>query len=235
MTIIDVNKFKKLSQKIGVEFTDLNTLIKAFTHRSFLNENRNSGLEHNERLEFLGDAVLELVVTDFLYKKYPKKPEGEMTALRSALVNAVTLSKVAEGLGLNDFLLLSKGEAKDKGRARQYILANVIEALIGAIYLDCGYDKARDFIDKNVHVLIDEVIENKKFIDSKSLFQEMSQEHMGVTPRYDLIKESGPDHNKIFTVGVFLGDIHIANGEGKSKQEAETQAAYKGLQVKKWN
>lgn len=232
---IDINKFKKLSQKLNIEFNDINILIKAFTHRSFLNENRNSGLEHNERLEFLGDAVLELAVTDFLFKKFPKKPEGEMTSLRSALVNAITLSKVAEGLGLNEFLLLSKGEAKDEGRARQYILANVIEALIGAIYLDKGYEVAREFIDKNVHTLIDEVIENKKFIDSKSLFQEMAQEHMGFTPRYDLIKEVGPDHNKIFTVGVFLGDIHIATGEGKSKQEAETQAAYKGLIAKKWN
>lgn len=232
---IDINKFKKLSQKLNIEFNDVNYLVKAFTHRSFLNENRNSGLEHNERLEFLGDAVLELVVTDFLFKKYPKKPEGEMTALRSALVNAVTLSKVAEVMELNDYLLLSKGEAKDEGRARQYILANVIEALIGAIYLDKGYDTAKEFIDKNINILIDEVIENKKFIDSKSLFQEMSQEHMSVTPRYDLIKETGPDHNKIFTVGVFLGDIHIASGEGKSKQEAETQAAYKGLIAKKWN
>ena len=235
MATIDIKKFNKLSQMLAIEFIDINILIKAFTHRSFLNENRNSGLEHNERLEFLGDAVLELVVTDFLYKKYPKKPEGDMTALRSALVNAQTLSKVAESMGLNEFLLLSKGEAKDEGRARQYILANVIEALIGAIYLDRGYEEARIFIDKNVHVLIDEVIENKKFIDSKSLFQEMSQEHMGVTPRYDLLKELGPDHNKIFTVGVFLGDIHIASGEGKSKQEAETQAAYKGLLAKKWN
>ncbi len=232
---IDIKKFKKLSEKLNIEFQDINYLVKAFTHRSFLNENRNSGYEHNERLEFLGDAVLELVVTDFLFKKYPKKPEGEMTALRSALVNAVTLAKVAENLGLNDYLLLSKGEAKDQGRARQYILANVIEALIGAIYLDQGYEVAQVFIDKNIHVLIDEVIEQKKFIDSKSLFQEMAQEHMGVTPRYDLMKESGPDHNKIFTVGVFLGDIHIASGEGKSKQEAETQAAYKGLIAKKWN
>jgi ribonuclease-3 len=234
MATIDINKFHKLSKQLDIEFKDINILIKAFTHRSFLNENRNSGLEHNERLEFLGDAVLELVVTDFLYKKYPKKPEGDMTALRSALVNAVTLSRVAEEMGLNEFLLLSKGEAKDEGRARQYILANVIEALIGAVYLDQGYDAAQKFIDKSVHILIDDVIETKKFIDSKSLFQEMSQEHMGVTPRYDLIKEAGPDHNKIFTVGVFLGDIHIASGEGKSKQEAETQAAFKGLQVKKW-
>ncbi|MES2623029.1 MAG: ribonuclease III [Patescibacteria group bacterium] len=232
--MIKVEKFKELSKKLGIEFGNINLLAQAFTHRSYLNEHRNSGLEHNERLEFLGDAVLELVVTNFLYKTYPKKPEGDMTAYRSALVNAQTLAGVAETLGLNNYLLLSKGEAKDTGRARQYILANTIEALIGAIYLDLGYDAAAHFIDTNVHVLIHEVIEKKKFIDSKSLFQELSQEHVGVTPRYELMKEFGPDHDKLFTVGVFLNDIHIASGDGKSKQEAETQAAYKALIAKKW-
>lgn len=232
--MIKVEKFKELSKKLGIEFGNINLLAQAFTHRSYLNEHRNSGLEHNERLEFLGDAVLELVVTNFLYKTYPKKPEGDMTAYRSALVNAQTLAGVAETLGLNSYLLLSKGEAKDTGRARQYILANTIEALIGAIYLDLGYDAAAHFIDTNVHVLIHDVIEQKKFIDSKSLFQEMSQEHAGVTPRYELMKEFGPDHDKLFTVGVFLADIHIASGDGKSKQEAETQAAYKALLAKKW-
>lgn len=232
--MIKIEKFKELGKKLGIEFNDIHLLAKAFTHRSYLNEHRNSGLEHNERLEFLGDAVLELAVTNFLYKTYPKKPEGDMTAYRSALVNAVTLAKVAENMGLNDYLLLSKGEKKDTGRARQYILANTIEALIGAIYLDQGYEVAAKFIDEHVHVLIHDVIEQKKFIDSKSLFQEMAQEHTNTTPRYELMKEFGPDHDKLFTVGVFLGDIHIANGEGKSKQEAETQAAHKALGVKKW-
>ncbi len=232
--MIKIEKFQELAKKIGVEFTDIHLLAKAFTHRSYLNEHRNSGLEHNERLEFLGDAVLELAVTNFLYKTYPKKPEGDMTAYRSALVNAVTLATVAENMGLNDYLLLSKGEKKDTGRARQYILANTIEALIGAIYLDQGYEVAAKFIDTHVHVLIHEVIEKKKFIDAKSLFQEMAQEHTNTTPRYELMKEFGPDHDKLFTVGVFLADVHIANGEGKSKQEAETQAAHKALQVKKW-
>lgn len=233
--MINTAKFKELSDKFGITFKDINLLAKAFTHRSYLNEHRNSGLEHNERLEFLGDAVLELVVTDFLYVTYPKKPEGEMTALRSALVNAQTLSEVALEMGLNEYLLLSKGEAKDTGRARQYILANTIEALIGAIYLDQGYDAAQKFIEKYVHILIDDVIEQKKFIDSKSKFQELAQEYVGATPRYELLKEFGPDHDKLFTVGVFLGDTHIATGEGKSKQEAETQAAYKGLVAKKWD
>ncbi len=232
--MINTEKFKELLEKLDMQFKDINLLAKAFTHRSYLNEHRNSGLEHNERLEFLGDAVLELVVTDFLYVTYPKKPEGEMTALRSALVNAQTLSEVALEMGLNEYLLLSKGEAKDTGRARQYILANTIEALIGALYLDQGYESAQKFIHKHVHSLIDDVIDQKKFIDSKSKFQELAQEHSGATPRYELLKEFGPDHDKIFTVGVFLGDTHIATGEGKSKQEAETQAAYKGLVAKKW-
>lgn len=233
--MINTAKFKELADKLGLSFKDINLLAKAFTHRSYLNEHRNSGLEHNERLEFLGDAVLELVVTDFLYITYPKKPEGEMTALRSALVNAQTLSEVALNMGLNEFLLLSKGEAKDTGRARQYILANTIEALIGAIYLDQGYEVAQKFIHEHVHSLLEEVIDQKKFIDSKSKFQELAQEHVGATPRYELLKEFGPDHDKLFTVGVFLGDTHIATGEGKSKQEAETQAAYKGLVAKKWD
>jgi ribonuclease III len=232
--MIKIEKFQELAQKLGLEFKDIHLLAKAFTHRSYLNEHRNSGLEHNERLEFLGDAVLELAVTNFLYKTYPKKPEGDMTAYRSALVNAVTLAKVAENMGLNDYLLLSKGEKKDTGRARQYILANTIEALIGSIYLDQGYEVAAKFIDEHVHVLIHDVIEQKKFIDAKSLFQEMAQEHTSTTPRYELMKDSGPDHDKLFTVGVFLADVHIANGEGKSKQEAETQAAHKALIVKKW-
>lgn len=233
--MINTEKFKEVAQNLGISFKDINLLAKAFTHRSYLNEHRNSGLEHNERLEFLGDAVLELVVTDHLYRTYPKKPEGEMTALRSALVNAQTLSEVALEMGLNEYLLLSKGEAKDTGRARQYILANTIEALIGALYLDQGYEEAQRFIHKNVHSLLDDVIEQKKFIDSKSKFQELAQEHVGATPRYELLKEFGPDHDKLFTVGVFLGDTHIATGEGKSKQEAETQAAYKGLVAKKWD
>lgn len=233
--MINTAKFKEIADKLGLSFKDVNLLAKAFTHRSYLNEHRNSGLEHNERLEFLGDAVLELVVTDFLYVTYPKKPEGEMTALRSALVNAQTLSEVALEMGLNEYLLLSKGEAKDTGRARQYILANTIEALIGSIYLDQGYEAAQKFIHTHVHSLIDDVIDQKKFIDSKSKFQELAQEHVGATPRYELLKEFGPDHDKLFTVGVFLGDTHIATGEGKSKQEAETQAAYKGLVAKRWD
>ncbi|MCX6718975.1 MAG: ribonuclease III [Candidatus Taylorbacteria bacterium] len=228
--------FESLAQKIGVEFTDLALLRMACTHRSFLNENKGTGLEHNERMEFLGDAVLELIVTSFLFKKYPHKAEGELTAFRSALVNTVSLTKVAEHIGLNDFILLSKGEAKDLGRARNIILANAVEAVIGAVYLDQGYNVAANFIsDHLLDVIdIDEIVKNKTWIDAKSRFQEKAQEKVGITPSYKTLKETGPDHNKQFTLGVFLGDVQIATGAGASKQEAEQQAAEKALEIKRW-
>lgn len=231
MDEIDFSAFEK---KTGFIFSDKALLIKAFTHRSYLNENRGEGLKHNERLEFLGDAVLELVVTSFLFKEYSDKTEGELTAFRSALVNTVTLSKVATETGMNDFLLLSKGETKDTGRARQYILADTFEAFIGALYLDQGYDAAKKFIADRLFLLLDEVVEKKLWQDSKSHFQEQAQEHMSVTPTYETIKEVGPDHNKQFIVGVYLRDELVAEGEGKSKQEAEQMAAEKGLEVKGW-
>jgi ribonuclease-3 len=216
-------------QKAGIEFRDKQLLQTAFTHRSYLNEHRGSLIEHNERLEFLGDAVLELVVTEFLYKKYPKKPEGELTSLRSALVNFVTLAGVAENLDMNDYMLLSKGEKKDTGRAREVILANAIEALIGAIYLDGGYESAERFISKNILTLTEKIIREGKWIDAKSKFQEKAQEETGITPRYETVGETGPDHDKHFRVAVFLGKEKIAEGEGKSKQEAEQDAASAAL------
>ncbi len=227
---------QQLADKIKVEFRDLSLLRTACTHRSFLNENRGSGLEHNERLEFLGDAVLELVVTSYLFRKYSKKPEGELTAFRSAIVNTVSLIKVAEAMGLNDFILLSKGESKDKGRARSVILANAVEAVIGAIYLDQGYNSAANFISENIlNVIdIDEIVKTKSWLDAKSRFQEKAQEKVGITPSYKTLKETGPDHDKQFTLGVFLGDVQIALGSGPSKQEAEQKAAEKALQVKGW-
>ena len=232
---MDIN-FEKLSKHIGVEFNDISLLRTACTHRSFLNENRGSGMEHNERLEFLGDAVLELVVTSFLFRKFPRKPEGELTAYRSALVNTVSLTKVAERLGLNDYLLLSRGESKDTGRARSIILANAVEAVIGSIYLDQGYNSSANFISEHLlNVIdIDEIIEKKLWLDAKSRFQERSQEKVGVTPSYKTLKEVGPDHDKQFTLGVFLGDVQVAIGSGPSKQEAEQKAAEKALEVKKW-
>jgi len=226
--------FSKFEEKIGVNFKDKNLLRQAFTHRSYLNENPSLALEQNERLEFLGDAVLELAITEYLYKKYPQKTEGEMTALRAALVNAVALSEVANNLNIGDFLLLSKGEAKSLGKARQYILANAFEALIGAIYLNGGYEETFDFLEKNIFGKIEEVIEKKLWIDAKSLFQEKAQELESVTPAYKVLAESGPDHEKVFTVGVFLGDELITDGYGASKQEAEQDAARKALKAKNW-
>lgn len=229
------SNFSKFEERSGVTFKDKSLLKQAFTHRSYINENKNTRLEHNERLEFLGDAVLELVVTDFLYRKYPGHPEGELTTYRSALVNAITLAEVASNLGMNDFLLLSKGESKDIGRARQYILANTFEAVVGAIYLDQGYDTAKAFIERNIFIFADKMIERGNLVDAKSLFQEKAQEKSGITPSYKLVKESGPDHDKSFTVGVLIGRDQIAVGEGKSKQEAEQNAALRALEAKGWN
>jgi ribonuclease-3 len=216
------------------KFKDPNLKKQSLVHRSYLNENKKDVFEHNERLEFLGDAVLELVITDLLFKKYPNKAEGEMTSFRAALVNAVTLSGIADKLKINDYLLLSKGEAKDTGRARQFILANTIEALIGAIYLDQGYDIAKSFIEKYIWILVDEIVANSAWLDAKSHFQEKAQEIVGVTPSYEVLKEAGPDHDKRFTVGVFLGKEKVADGEGKSKQDAEQDAAGNGLKAKNW-
>ncbi len=228
--------FESLAEHINVTFSDIALLRTACTHRSYINENRASGLEHNERLEFLGDAVLELVVTSFLFRKYPKTQEGELTAFRSAIVNTVSLSKVGEKIGLNDYILLSKGEAKDKGRARSIIIANAVEAIIGAIYMDGGYNPSANFISEHILNTIDieEIVKNKSWIDAKSMFQEKAQEKMGITPSYKTLKETGPDHDKKFTLGVFLGDVQVAIGDGKSKQEAEQMAAEKGLEAKKW-
>lgn len=230
------SSIEQLSKQLGVEFNDINLLRTACTHRSYLNENKVAGMEHNERLEFLGDAVLELVVTSYLFRKYPKKQEGELTAFRSSIVNTNSLIKVAEHIGLNKFMLLSKGEAKDTGRARSVILANAIEAIIGAIYMDKGYNDAANFISSQILDVIDieVIVKNKTWIDAKSKFQEKAQEKVGITPAYKTLKEEGPDHDKQFTLGVFLGDEHIASGSGPSKQEAEQKAAEKALQIKKW-
>ncbi len=229
---MDLTEFQN---KIGIIFKDKSLVQQAFVHRSYINENKQSGLSHNERLEFLGDAVLELVITDFLFKKYQNKAEGELTAYRSSLVNADTCASIAIKLGMGEYLLLSKGESKDTGRARQYILANALEALIGSIYLDQGYDTAKDFIEKNFTPLIESIISEGAFIDSKSLFQEKAQEFDGITPSYKTVKESGPDHEKKFTVGVYVGKELVATGEGESKQDAEQNAALEALKKRGWN
>lgn len=225
---------KKFEKKIGITFKSQHLLEQAFVHRSYINENKNSGLSHNERLEFLGDAVLELVTTEFLYSKFPTKPEGDLTSYRSALVNTITISHIASELGMNDYLLLSKGEAKDVGRARQYILANTFEAFIGALYLDQGYGAAKEFIAENLFPIIDKVVDDNLWRDSKSLLQEKAQEILNVTPSYRTISEVGPDHNKIFTVGLFFGEKLVSEGRGHSKQEAEQEAAKKAIDENDW-
>jgi ribonuclease-3 len=225
----------KFENRIEYVFADKKLLIQAFTHRSFINEHQKSGLSHNERLEFLGDAVLELVVTDFLYKKYTNKTEGELTASRASLVNSVTLAEIASKVYLEELLLLSKGESKDTGKARQTILADAFEAIIGAIYLDSGYLQAEKFITKFLLSEHKQIIERGLLKDSKSKIQEKSQEIFGLTPNYKILKETGPDHDKFFTVGIFFGNEKIAQGEGKSKQEAEQKAAQKALEERGWN
>ena len=226
--------FSEFESKINIKFKNQDLLKEAFTHRSYLNENPSWPVGQNERLEFLGDAVLELAVTDFLFMRFPEKPEGELTSFRAALVNANMLSSVAQDLGINDYLLLSKGESKDVGRARLFILANCFEALIGAIYLDQGYDSASRFIHENILPKMDEILNKKLFRDSKSLFQERAQEITGITPSYEVVKEWGPDHDKHFVVGVYVGKELVAQGEGPSKQEAQQQAAMAGLKAKGW-
>ncbi len=227
-------KFSDFEKKIKVIFKDKDLLKQAFTHRSYINENPASSLSHNERLEFLGDAVLELIVTDFLYRKYSQYTEGELTTLRSALVNAIIISEIAADIGMNDYLLLSKGEAKDFGKARQYILANTYEAFVGAMYLDQGYDVVDKFVAKTLLPKTEEIVNKKLWRDAKSLVQENAQEYLGVTPSYKVISESGPDHDKHFTVGVFFADEQVAIGKGKSKQESEQSAARAALEVKEW-
>jgi ribonuclease III len=227
--------FEKFEDIAGVEFQNKALLKQAFTHRSYINENKASGLEHNERLEFLGDAVLELAVTNYLYGRFQEMDEGELTSLRSVLVNADTCAQVATNLGANDFLLLSKGESKDTGRARQYILANTLEAIIGAIYLDQGYEAAQKFILDHITTVTDEIISRGSWIDAKSLFQEKAQENLGFTPVYKTIRESGPDHDKHFTIGVYVGKDLLGQGEGKSKQDAEQEAARNALNAKGWS
>lgn len=226
--------FTAFEDKLKSRFNDANLLRQAFTHRSYLNEHRGETKGHNERLEFLGDAVLELVATRFLYDKFPGQDEGELTAYRAALVNAVTCAEVATEIGMNDYLLLSRGEAKDTGRARGILLANAFEALVGAIYLDQGLEAAEQFISEHLFPKIDEIIKKKLWQDAKSSLQEKAQEVEGVTPSYSVLKEWGPDHDKHFVVGVHIKAELVAQGEGKSKQDAEQAAARAALEARGW-
>jgi len=226
--------FTILEKKLNFKFKNKDLLVQAFVHRSYLNENPGFHLFHNERLEFLGDAVLELVVTEYLFQKYPEKAEGELTNWRAALVNAKILSAVAKDLDFDDFLFLSRGETKETGKGRQYILANTFEALIGGLYLDQGYGSCQKFIEKYLIKELPRIIESGLFKDVKSRFQEEAQERAEVTPFYKVLEEWGPDHAKHFIVGVFLGEELIAKGEGSSKQEAELEAARNALEAKNW-
>ena len=225
------SKNRELEKQLGLNFKSKALLQEALTHRSYLNENTRWETPHNERMEYLGDAVLELVVTTFLFKKFPKKQEGDMTSIRAALVNHIMLSKVAGELGLEQFILLSRGEARENGRAKDAILANAVEALIGALYLDTGYDKAEKFIHTHILCHLDEVLEKELFIDAKSELQEIIQEKLKVTPTYRVLSERGPDHEKEFIAGVFFGHEKIAEGNGFSKQDAERAAAANALKV----
>ena len=221
------------ARTLGLSFANPDLLAEALTHRSYLNENKGAKA-HNERLEFLGDAVLELAATRFLFETYPDKPEGDLTAYRAALVNTVSLAQMARELGVNDLLLLSKGEAKDTGRAREIILANAFEAILGAIYLDQGYEAAEAFVAKHLFPKLGEVIEKRAYQDAKSRFQEAAQDKEGITPSYKTVSETGPDHDRHFVVGVFIGEKEIARGEGKSKQDAEQDAAQAALAKTGW-
>lgn len=236
-SVIDTKYFRDLApveEKIGVTFQNKDLLTQALVHRSFLNENRDFPLGHNERLEFLGDAVLELVVTDHLYRNY-ENPEGELTNWRASLVNSHMLAALTSELDIEEFLYLSRGEQKDShSKARLKILANVFESLVGAIYIEHGYDAAKEFISTHLLVKLEHILENKLYLDPKTYFQEAAQEQMSITPVYKVITEDGPDHDKHFTVAVYLHADKVAEGEGSSKQEAQVNAARKAIELKGW-
>lgn len=235
-TYMGKNKnLKDLQKKLGFKFKDENLLKQALVHRSYLNENPSFETGHNERLEFLGDAVLELVVTEFLYLKFTDRPEGDLTSWRASLVNSKMLYEITPALGIEEFLYLSKGEARDKNKkSRQFILADAVEAIIGAVYLDQGMEVAKKFIVENIISQLDKILTNQTFLDPKSYFQEKAQETRAITPHYEILKEEGPDHDKIFTVGLYLGEELVCEGQGSSKQEAQVQAAAAGIKKLNW-
>ena len=225
---------EKLEQALGVSFLNKDTLRQALVHRSYLNEHPDFPLGHNERLEFLGDAVVELVVTEHLYHNY-ENAEGDLTNWRASLVNADMMAGICESLGVDDYLYLSRGESKDaKSKARRYILANAFEAIIGAIYLDLGWEPSKEFILRTVVSKLPSILEDRSYVDPKSRFQEAAQEKTGITPSYRVLSEEGPDHAKIFQVGIYLDKEQVAVGTGTSKQEAQVAAAAAGVKKKGW-
>lgn len=231
-------KYKKdlstLEAKLGVKFANQDLLIQALVHRSFLNENRDFPIGQNERLEFLGDAVLELVVTEYLYTHFDN-PEGELTNWRASLVNSNMLSTLTTELDIEDLLYLSRGEQKDThGKARLKILANAFESLVGAIYLEHGFDACKKFIMERLMVKLDFILQNKLYLDPKTHFQEQAQEKTGITPTYKVLSEIGPDHDKTFTVGIYLNTEEVATGTGSSKQAAQVSAAHNAIKARGW-
>lgn len=220
---------------MDVKFKKLDLLKQAVVHRSYLNEHPDFELFHNERLEFLGDAVLEIIVTEILFHDFMETPEGDLTNWRASLVNYRMLATIADELGVDKYLYLSKGESKDKNsKARQIILANAMEAIIGALYLDQGIKPAKKFVKAFILSKLDNILTNQLYLDPKSKFQEKAQEVYGVTPHYKVLSESGPDHAKEFIVGLYLNNELIAQGKGTSKQEAQVDAASQGLINKSW-
>lgn len=226
-------ELNNLERELNLKFKNKETLRNAFIHRSYLNEHSEEELGNNERLEFLGDAVLSFIVSEYIYNKYPNHPEGDLTNFRASIVNAKVLSQIAQSLNLGEYLFLSRGEEATGGRSRQYLLANTFEALLGAIYLDQGMGEASKFVHKNLLPILADIVENQLYKDYKSKFQEIAQEQKGVTPVYRIIKEEGPDHEKEFTTGVYIGEELISQGVGRSKQQAEQEAARSGLA--KWD
>ncbi len=225
----------RLEKTLGLSFQNKDLLKQSLVHRSYLNEHPGFALGHNERLEFLGDAVLELAVTKHLYAEFPDESEGVLTNWRASLVKSERLAEMADELKLNDFLYLSRGESKDtNSKARRYILANAFESVIGALYLDQGFEAAERMLQQFLLPKLKHILQNHLYLDPKSLFQEKSQEIEGITPHYKVLSEDGPDHAKQFVIGVYLKDVCVASGTGASKQEAEESAARAALKVKEW-
>lgn len=221
---------QNLEKELNLTFKNKDLLINAFIHRSYLNENGSYNGDSNERLEFLGDACLELAVSEYLFETYPDRPEGDLTNFRSAVVNTQSLAETSRSLKLGNYLQLSKGEEAGNGRDSEYLLANTFEAMLGAIYLEFGYAKAKEVVNAHITSKVGHIVENKLYKDAKSKLQELSQDVLSITPHYEILDEWGPDHQKTFKLGAFLGKKQVGVGEGPSKQKAELAAAQQALE-----
>lgn len=228
-----MNKYDELQRKLNIQFKNPKLLDNAFIHRSFLNEHRVDGIENNERLEFLGDAVLELVISTYLFKNYPNKSEGDLTNIRAAVVRTESLAEESRALGFGEYLQMSKGEEDSGGKDKDYLLANTFEAVLGAIYLDQGFEVCDRYLEKTLLHKVPTIVENNLFIDPKTQAQELIQAQFKVTPIYEVVNEEGPDHDKIFTVALTIGGKEMGRGSGTSKQKAEEEAAKIALETLK--